>query len=130
MLSLGIDAVEIKRFSHWHKYTKNQLKRIFSDSEINYCLNNPIKSAERFALRFAAKEAFYKAISPLLVQPITLLQTFKYIQIIKNNGAPYLYVQWEALNLLPFIKCPKVHISLTHTTTTAIAVIAIYESIS
>ena len=38
--------------------------------EITYCLGIPKKAAERFAARFAAKEAFYKAIAPLAEQPL------------------------------------------------------------
>ena len=56
---IGIDSIEIARFRLWHTYSYRQLSRIFSSEEIDYCLSNIIKSSERFAVRFAAKEAFF-----------------------------------------------------------------------
>ena len=63
ILGIGIDSVEIKRFEPWTSYSKNRLARIFSEHEITYSLSNPKKAAERLAARFAAKEAFFKALS-------------------------------------------------------------------
>ena len=59
---VGIDIVEVDRFKK-KKYEKNKIfyKKIFGYSEINYCLKfkNP---AERFAGKFAIKEAVIKSI--------------------------------------------------------------------
>ena len=59
---VGIDIVEVDRFKK-KKYEKNKIfyKKIFGYSEINYCLKfkNP---AERFAGKFAIKEATIKSI--------------------------------------------------------------------
>lgn len=63
ILGIGIDTVEIERFAYWHTYDHKKLLRLFSQSEIDYCLSVPTKSAERFAVRFAAREATYKAYS-------------------------------------------------------------------
>lgn len=63
IIGIGIDSVEIERFSHWHRYDRKKLLRIFSEVEIEYCLSNAHKSAERFAVRYAAREALYKALS-------------------------------------------------------------------
>ena len=65
MIAIGIDAVDIKRFAHWHRYKKTMLLRFYSSAEIDYCMNVQIKSAERFAVRFSAKEAFFKALYQL-----------------------------------------------------------------
>ena len=62
IIGIGIDAVAIDRFNTWHTYPQEKLLRIFSEQEISYCLNNKQKSAERFAARFAAREAFFKAL--------------------------------------------------------------------
>ena len=56
MIALGIDSVDIERFSDWYTMP-DRYKRIFSDTEIAYCLSVPAKSAERFATRFAASRA-------------------------------------------------------------------------
>ncbi len=62
IIGIGVDSVEIERFSHWSTYNYKQLSRIFSAQEIEYSLSISAKSAERFAVRFAAKEAFVKSL--------------------------------------------------------------------
>ena len=61
-LGIGIDIIEVSRFRR-KKYeeNKNFYKKIFVKSEINYCLKFK-NSAERFAGKFALKEALIKSI--------------------------------------------------------------------
>ena len=61
-LGIGIDIVEVSRFRR-KKYGENRnfYKKIFVKSEINYCLKFK-NSAERFAGKFALKEALIKSI--------------------------------------------------------------------
>ena len=121
IIGIGIDSVEIHRFAHWQNYSKNRLQRIFSDEEIVYCLSNSLKSAERFAARFAAKEAFYKAISPLHPQE-PFLKVAKYIEVNHEDGRPVLHANRERFYSVHPTIC---HISLTHTKTTTTAVVII-----
>lgn len=58
---IGIDAVDIQRFTHWYTYSRARLSRIFTEKEIAYCLENPTLTTQRFAGRFALKEASFKA---------------------------------------------------------------------
>ncbi len=61
-LRIGIDIIEVSRFRR-KKYEENRnfYKKIFVKSEINYCLKFK-NSAERFAGKFAIKEAVIKSI--------------------------------------------------------------------
>ena len=61
-LGIGIDIIEVSRFRR-KKYEENSnfYKKIFAESEINYCLKFK-NSAERFAGKFAIKEAVIKSI--------------------------------------------------------------------
>ena len=61
-LGIGIDIIEVSRFRR-KKYeeNKNFYKKIFVKSEINYCLKFK-NSEERFAGKFAIKEAVIKSI--------------------------------------------------------------------
>jgi len=122
IIGIGIDSVEVERFAHWHTYAPSTLRRIFSQEEIDYCLKNPLKTAERFAVRFAAREAFYKALSsayPMLNVPFLTL--CKYITITKSeNQAPILYLNRQK----PLIQNNiKTFVSFTHTKNTASAFI-------
>src|SRR5579872_519288 len=123
IVGLGIDAVEISRFERWKSYSLHQLKRVFSAQEIAYCLAQPNKSAERLAARFAAREAFYKALSaaaPDFAMPFLTVCA----KIAVMNTPPALAVDWDYLSragvTLPEL---KTHLSLTHTGSTAIAVV-------
>ena len=123
ILGIGIDSVEVARFAHWHNYLPKHLLRVFSQSEIDYCLSVSAKSAERFAGRFAAREALYKAYSSW--QPdhqIPFLTFCKAITIIKKNGAPMPILDSRLAPCNAFL-------SLTHTATTATA-FAILEQIN
>lgn len=77
-LGIGIDSVDIERFTEWHTYPRQSLSRIFSDQEIDYCLECPTKSAERFAARFAAREAFLKALHQAM--PTIQIPFFNHLQ--------------------------------------------------
>lgn len=118
IIGIGIDSVEIDRFKHWHNYPDKQLLKIFSQEEINYCRANQLKSAERFAVRFSAREALFKA----LPQPIPFLRLCKAVIIKKDhNGKPEMIVD------LMLIKNCKIFISLTHTKTIATAMVILEQ---
>jgi len=101
MLGIGIDTVDIARFKAWHTKSPKALARIFCPEEIDYCLSCKAKSAERFAVRYAAKEAFYKALcswQPELQKPF--ISICKSVRVAKaSNGAPLLMVEREQLNI-------------------------------
>lgn len=58
-LSVGLDIVEIARIKK--AGTRAFLKRVFSPTEIAYCQSKKNRW-QHFAVRFAAKEAIYKAL--------------------------------------------------------------------
>lgn len=123
MIGLGIDAVEIERFKAWTTFSHAKLSRVFTREELGYCFAVPTKTAERLAVRFAAKEAFYKAVFPLLEHPLPLLYIFKHCEVVKEqHGMPVFQANWTALSLK---NAYKTTLSVTHTRLTAIAVVVI-----
>lgn len=130
ILGIGIDSVDIKRFASWSLYSPKILRRIFSEQEIAYCLQNPAKSAERFAVRFAAREAFFKALSTY--QPehnLPFLTVCRLVTIEKNkNNSPHLLVNWEKMVSLYPIKPVKILVSLTHTSLIATAFVILQNT--
>jgi phosphopantetheine--protein transferase-like protein len=122
IVALGIDAVEIERFAHWHTKSLKELSTLFSPAEIQYALDVPLKSAERFAVRFAAKEALYKALSHLCSNHTLHLRSVCRATEICHaaNGVPFFHIEWEriACGITPVTP----QLSLTHTKTTALAV--------
>ncbi|MDD2523651.1 MAG: holo-ACP synthase [Endomicrobiia bacterium] len=106
-MKIGIDIEEVKRFS---KLVKDDtfLKRIFSQNEIDYCLSKKNLS-QHFAVRFAGKEAVWKAINSKKNISITDI-SFKNI----DNGKPEVYIKNKRISYID--------ISFSHTKNTVVAV--------
>ena len=60
-LELGVDIVEIDRVRSLARRQARFLTRVFSASEIAYCRGKKLQW-QHFAVRFAAKEAVWKAL--------------------------------------------------------------------
>lgn len=127
IIGIGIDSVEIERFQKWNHFSKKQLQRLFTPKEISYAFENKNKTAERLAVRFAAREAFYKAFSYFDPEhTLAFLTLCKNISVLnENRRTPKIGVNWDYIkkhsekevnNIATFI-------SLTHTKTVATAYI-------
>jgi holo-[acyl-carrier protein] synthase len=128
IFGLGIDSVEIDRFIPWTAFPEKMLLRVFSAQEIDYCLQAPHLAPERFAVRFAAREAFYKALHPATQHnSMPLLTLFKAMAIGNTpHGAPYLDIDWPTIEKhLTLPKLLATHLSLTHTKALATAIVII-----
>lgn len=121
---VGIDIVEVSKLKHWQKYSLKTLKRIFSQEEIEYCLSDSNKSAERFAVRFAAKEAFYKAISQIFLEktPPLLFVMKNAFTTISKNGMPTLKFNKNKIKISEV----KITLSTSHSNLSAIACVILY----
>ena len=129
ILGIGIDSVDIKRFSQWHQFSYQQLTRIFSPHEVNYCLAEPSLRAQRFAVRFAAREALLKALNHGVLPGVPLLAVCKAVSISHNQyNAPVMHID-RSLLISPsrtlYTKTNTITplISLTHTDTIATAMV-------
>ena len=109
IIGIGVDISKVSRFEKWMKDEK-MIPRFFNAAEINNCRS--IQSAcEHYAARFAAKEAFGKALGVGLAG-----YDMKDIYIVNDeNGRPELKVENKAKDLLES-KCenPIIHVSLSH----------------
>lgn len=92
--------------------------RVYTDREIEYCVAKGVAAYQSFAARFAAKEAFLKALKTGWRGKIT----WRDIEIVTDDqGAPSIEVTGEARTLLDAIGADMVHVSLSHTTDHAFA---------
>lgn len=117
---VGTDIVEVKRFEKWIK-DPQMIKRFFSDDEIIEKINVQA-DCEHYASRFAAKEAFSKALGTGF-NGITLNE----ISVVKNEeGKPFLNICGKTKELLEK-RCGKcnIHLSLSHEKEFAIAYVVI-----
>ena len=63
-IGLGVDIEQVGRFRVLCR-NRRFLRRVFSDAEVAYCLSRKNR-AQHFAVRFAAKEAVWKALSDVI----------------------------------------------------------------
>lgn len=130
IIGSGIDIVEIARFDRWAHFSIKQLHRFFHPNEISYILSNKRKSSERFAARFAAREACLKALTPLISNHhVSLLSIARAIEVQKDAaGMPILHINWGEIGITSHIsRNLKTHISLSHTRNIAIAQVIIEQ---
>jgi len=127
ILGIGVDTIETERFALWHTYSQKKLSRIFSPQEIEYCLQQPNKSAERFAARFAAREALFKALSYAQQNHLlSFLTLCSRISIAKVDSRPYIVINGDiGIDLSGIV----FHLSLSHSCTHATAFIVIERQI-
>jgi len=120
----GIDLIEISRINKSIK-NKNFIDRIYSKSEIQKARSLKNKSSY-FAKRFAAKEAFSKAIGTGISEGIS----FKEIAIVNNKkGKPSIKLSGKTKNIVlkKIKKKAKVHLSLSDEAKYAVAMVIIEQ---
>jgi holo-[acyl-carrier protein] synthase len=109
VIGIGIDIVRIQRLKHWLA-SPGLLERYFHPQELAAVLSKGKGGAHSLAARFAAKEAFGKALGTGLAG-IVLKDI---IVINSHNGRPEILVINTALGALEKSGANRVHLSLTH----------------
>jgi holo-[acyl-carrier protein] synthase len=118
ILSTGIDIAEVYRIRDTIARTPRFAERVFTDAEREYCDSKGAAAAQSYAARFAAKEAFLKALKTGWRGKIS----WRDIEVLNDaDGVPTLNVTGEAARLLSELGAARVHISISHTTEHAIA---------
>ena len=123
ILGIGVDLVENKRIKFLLN-NKKFLKRIFTKNEIKF--SKKIKNkVNYFAKRFAAKEAFSKALGTGFIKGIN----FKEIIILnEKNGKPYIKLIDETKKVVDKklkLKNYKIFLSLSDEDNYAVAFVTI-----
>ena len=121
ILGIGIDLVDVERIGE--KIGKNSGFRelVFSQTEINYCelMTNKF---EHYAARFAAKEAFFKALGTGWKNGTA----FNEIEIVNNNaGKPEMFFLAYTAITITEMKLGKISLSISHIKTMATAIVII-----
>jgi len=117
---IGLDLVDVDRMRRFLGRTGERgLRRVFTSHERDYCARHadPVPS---LAARFAAKEAFFKALGTGWGEGGALAE----VEVRRGpTGDPELHVTGRAAETYAAAGAPPVHVTLTHTRTTAAAVV-------
>ncbi|HXH69013.1 MAG TPA: holo-ACP synthase [Pyrinomonadaceae bacterium] len=118
IVSIGIDIVEVYRIRETISRTPRFVERVFTERERAYCDAKGMAAAQSYAARFAAKEAFLKALKTGWRGKIT----WHDIEIVSDeNNVPGLEIRGEARKILDSLRANQIHLSLSHTTEHAVA---------
>jgi len=118
IVGTGIDIVEVPRIAASIKrFGDRFLQRIFTDGEIRYC-DAKANRVERYAARFAAKEAATKAIGTGWSRGVA----WRDVEVCRlPGGRPTITFHGKAAEFAAKLGVRNVSLSITHTEQHAIA---------
>ncbi len=118
IVGTGIDITEVARIAAAiERYGERFLRRVYTPREIEYCRSKR-NANERFAARFAAKEAAMKAIGTGLRRGVT----WQDVEVAHQpGGRPTIVFTGKAAEFAAQLGVKHVALSLTHTAETAMA---------
>ncbi len=116
---LGSDIIEVSRVRKSIETISGFREKIFSGTEISYCEKKKNKF-ESYAARFAAKEAFFKALGTGWRNGMAFCE----VEIINDElGKPVMILTGRSLEEKEKYGITAVHVSLSHTKESAVAVV-------
>ncbi len=118
IVGTGIDIVEVPRVAAAiERFGQRFLERIYTEGEIRYC-ESKANRVERYAARFAAKEAAMKALGTGWNRGVR----WRDIEVRRQpGGRPTLVFSGKAAEFAAGLGATNTAISLTHTASEAVA---------
>jgi holo-[acyl-carrier protein] synthase len=111
ILGVGTDLVELDRFRHTLERTPGVVRRVFTEAEQRYC-DDRRDPTERYAVRFAAKEAVLKALTRgVFSLPLSQIE----VERDDESGAPSLRLHGKAAAAAAEQGVVDWRLTLTHT---------------
>ena len=124
IVGTGMDLVSIDRMRGFRaRRGERGLTRLFTDGELAYCLRQA-DPAPSLAARFAAKEAFFKAVG----LGYGTGGGWREVEVCRDDrGAPGLSLSGRAAVVAKDRRATRLHLTLTHTEEVAGAVVVLEE---
>ncbi|MGA2483026.1 MAG: holo-ACP synthase [Candidatus Acidiferrales bacterium] len=118
IVGLGVDIAEVSRIqASIERRGEHFLRRVFTPAEIEYCESSRNRY-ERYAARFAAKEAAMKALGTGWRRGVRWVD----IEVVREpSGKPVLVLRGAARAIADELGTKHIALSLTHTGAQALA---------
>ena len=118
IIGLGVDIAEVPRIkAAIERHGKPFLRRVFTPDEIEYCERFKNKF-ERYAGRFAAKEATMKALGTGWRRGVRWVD----LEVVREeSGRPSINLAGEAAKIAAGLGVKRISLSITHTEAEALA---------
>lgn len=119
IFGIGTDIIEVERVGKQISKVNGFKEKIFTPNEIKYCESRKNK-AQNYAARFAAKEAFFKAIGTGWRGGLA----FNEIEVVNNElGKPEINLYGETKKLIEKDRIENIYVSLSHVKNLASAIV-------
>ncbi|HEX6802797.1 MAG TPA: holo-[acyl-carrier-protein] synthase [Terriglobales bacterium] len=118
IVGTGIDIAEVPRIAESiERFGDRFLRRVFTEGEVRYC-DSKANRVERYAARFAAKEAAMKALGTGWNHGVR----WRDIEVVRRpGGRPSIQFHGKAAEFASHLGARNVALSLSHTPVHAIA---------
>ncbi|MBM4286344.1 MAG: holo-ACP synthase [Deltaproteobacteria bacterium] len=122
IFGIGIDLIRVDRIARaLERYGERFLKRVFTPEEIAYCQSRARQGVFQLAQRFAAKEAFSKALGVGLREGGI---RWREVEVLPNSmGKPEVFVTGRAADLCREHAIKNMHLTLADEDNHALAVV-------
>ena len=112
IIGIGMDVVEVERVAELlERHPERACSKLFTPAEVGRCRRSRVPH-ESFAARFAAKEAFFKAIGTGWGRG----GSWTDVEVVSSPiGAPSITLSGEARRRAEELGVARVHLTLTHT---------------
>lgn len=119
IFGIGTDIIEVERIDRLVGKGDAFRNKVFTENEIEYCERSKHK-AERYAARFAAKEALFKAMGTGCRGEMN----FRNIEVFSDGlGKPMIRTFGAVEEFLKQHKIETIHLSMSHLKTMAVATV-------
>lgn len=119
IIGTGVDIVEIHRIQRAiERFGPSFIRRVYTDGEAQTCMSSPGRQWERWAVRFAAKEAVLKALGTGVRHGIRWTD----VEVVSNRlGKPDVVLHGEAKRVADRLGVRSVQLALSHAKEYAVA---------
>jgi holo-[acyl-carrier protein] synthase len=118
IIGIGTDIIQTARIAKGLE-SNGFMEKVFSRLEISYCEKKANKM-ESFAARFAAKEAFFKALGTGWRGGMA----FNEVEVVNDElGKPTIQLLGETFNIVKKREIRSIHVSLSHVKEMAVATV-------
>jgi len=121
IFGVGIDIIEVERVAEKIGKENGFRELVFSQNEIDYC-EKMANKYQHYAARFAAKEAFFKALGTGWKNGTA----FNEVEIINNEqGKPEIFFTGQTAETIAQMNLNRMSVSLSHLKAIASAIVII-----
>ncbi len=120
IFGIGTDIIEVERIGKRLVKSDALKQKLYTESEQKYCEKGKVTMHQCYAARFAAKEAFFKALGT----GYRYGMAFREIEVLNDKlGKPYINPLGKVKSYLEENNIKTIHLSISHVKETAVAMV-------